>query len=132
MSRERTAKAVNERLLRAKATTEYRRMNSSIEKAVWLHTEHGIPQKLAAKSEQISRGALQRGVIAIANNRPIGVNGRPSLLSHEQVREVEQLVMSRARSLNSMSVAEVGFNVCQTSWLEGLLWGLALTLMLIR
>lgn len=111
MSKKHTAKDIEARLSRAKATNEYRRLLSPLQKAVWLHLEYAIPQTRAASEEKVSRAAVQRGIAAQANNRQIGLKGRPKLLNSEQVGVLTEVVLSRAKSLNCMHLSEVGDEV---------------------
>jgi len=50
------------RVKRAKGSAFYRSLKLPVQRAVWLHSEHGIPQRRAADEEDVSRGALQRAL----------------------------------------------------------------------
>ena len=98
---------VNIAIQRAKGSAHYRSLELPQQRAVWLHLEHGIAQRRAAEEEGISRSALQRGLTAEAENRKVGQNGRPGLLSLELETELKRSILQRSSSLNSMSVDEI-------------------------
>lgn len=82
-------------------------MTSPERRAVWLHQEHGISQVRAAQEEGISRGALQRALVAISENRETGKVGRPQLLNKEDESFLKAKILQRSSNLNAMTITEI-------------------------
>ena len=68
-------------------------------------------QRIAASVEGISRPALQRAIIADAENREIGKRGRPKYLNNESEGSLKDEILKRSQSLNSMSLEEIRLKV---------------------
>ena len=97
---------MTEAVLRAIGTTEYRSMQNSLERAVYLVQMHGIAQAFAGKEESVSRDAVKRALKAARANRQLGVGGRPRLLSSAEEVEVKATIEKRSSGLNSLNVVD--------------------------
>ena len=99
--------SVDTTIKRAKASATYRSMKLPQQRAVWLHTEHGITQTRAADEEGISRAAVQRALTADSENREVGQSGRPRFLKSEHEAILKRKILQRSSSLDSMSLDEI-------------------------
>lgn len=99
--------SVETTIKRAKASKVYRTLPSSQARARWLHVEHGISQRRAAKEEGISRAAVQRAINADAANREEGKQGRPRLLKVDLEEQLKDKIVRRSAGLNSMNLEEI-------------------------
>jgi hypothetical protein len=99
--------AAEKTIVRAKASNQYRSIISPERRAIWLHQEHGISQVRAAQEDGISRGALQRALVAISENRETGKVGRPQLLNKDDESFLKAKILQRSSSLNAMTIAEI-------------------------
>jgi transposase len=99
--------SVESTIKRAKASATYRSLDTSEARAAWLHQEHGIPQRRAASEEGLSRPSLQRYLLAKAENREVGKNGRPRLLSESAETQLKLKILQRSSSLDSMTFDEI-------------------------
>lgn len=110
-------------IVRAKASNQYRSMTSPERRAVWLHQEHGISQTRAALEEGISRGALQRAIVAISENRETGKSGRPQLLSNDDESPLKAKTQQRSSGRAATKPTEILEEVCSVACLFGLVLG---------
>ena len=101
------ASSVDATIKLAKASFTYRSLKLPQQRAVWLHTEHGITQTRAATEEGISRAAVQRALAAEVENREIGQLGRPRFLKPEHEAVLKRKILQRSSSLDSMSLDEI-------------------------
>lgn len=92
---------------RAKASVEYRQLQSDLEKAVWLNQNLNVSQVKAAAEFGLTRHAVARAIAASRQGRDVGVNGRPQYLNHLQREELHKLMVAQGRSLDSMNALEV-------------------------
>jgi predicted DNA-binding protein (UPF0251 family) len=104
--------SVEATIRRAKASAVYRSLELPQQRAVWLHTEHGVSQSRAALEEGISRAAVQRALNAKAEDREVGQLGRPRLLKPELEESLKCKILKRSTSLDSMSLGEIRASVC--------------------
>ena len=91
----------------AKATAKYRSLLEPVKRAVYLHAEHGIPQRRAANEEGVSRASLRRALDAEAANREVGMNGRPRFLSVSQEKKLKDEILQRSSGLDAMCHREI-------------------------
>jgi hypothetical protein len=91
----------------AKATAKYRSLLEPVKRAVYLHAEHGIPQRRAANEEGVSRASLRRALDAETANREVGMNGRPRFLSVSQEKKLKDEILQRSSGLDAMRHREI-------------------------
>jgi transposase-like protein len=77
------------------ASTEIRSL-SRAQRAVSLVTEYKVPQKAVAKHFGMSTFALSRAIKSVTQNRQIGVNGRPPLLTSTEQEALAQWIKEQA------------------------------------
>ena len=99
------------------AYNDVRGAQSAGEKAILRVHKYGLSQKCASRVLKVDRGVIRRALIAQAEGRQIGCNGRPKSLSVGESAEVIQCVEKMIEEHRSPTKWGVAFFCLSTSYL---------------
>ena len=89
------------------ASKEYRALSSAPQRACLLLQKYGLPRRFILAKKVCTQSEWKRMLLAVKNNRQIGIRGRPPKVSKETKQKIKNAIMKRVTTSRPMTAREI-------------------------
>lgn len=86
---------------------EFRRLRDALLKAAIANQVYGVPERECANRLGLTKSRVRRAVEAYRHGRVPGLDGRPTIFSDQEEKEIEQYILEKTDKLESLSRFEI-------------------------